>query len=169
MLNTQIKHPILHNSHPDKMILEPKCHVLQSHTQITTLLKVRAHANIDGNEQADKLAKRGCKLDHNIAIEAYVHAHPPPTTSKKSGGTLCLKHQTKAHRKTYAQIDHRHLEKHILKYDKNHNLGLLADPTHQIYKWLGNTNINKELSNDLCKNSAITNKQRTYHIKFQIG
>ena len=42
--------------------------MLQSHTQITTLHKVRAHANIDGNEQADKLAKQGCEFDHVINI-----------------------------------------------------------------------------------------------------
>ena len=32
--------------------------------QTTSLHKVRAHTNINGNEQVDMLAKRGCKLDH---------------------------------------------------------------------------------------------------------
>ena len=45
LLNTQIKHPILHNSHPNKNILESMIIMLQSRTQITTLHKVKAHAN----------------------------------------------------------------------------------------------------------------------------
>lgn len=60
----------------------------------------------------------------------------------------------------------RHLEKHILKYDKNQNLILLADQTHQIYKWLGNTNINKEISNYLWKKPS--HHQQTKDISHQI-
>lgn len=63
LLNTQINHPTLHNSHPDKIILECMVHMLQSCTQITTLHNIRAHTIIDGNKQGVKLAKRGCKLD----------------------------------------------------------------------------------------------------------
>ena len=57
MLNTQIKHPTIHNNHPNKIILE-------STHMITTLPhrnhhtpQVRGHANIDGNEQAGAVAK----------------------------------------------------------------------------------------------------------------
>ena len=57
LLNTQIKHPTLHNSHPDKNILESMTTMLQSRTQINTLHKVKSQANINGNEQADTLAK----------------------------------------------------------------------------------------------------------------
>ena len=57
LLNTQIKHPTLHNSHPYKNILEAMTKMLISHTQITTLHKIKAHANISGNEHADALAK----------------------------------------------------------------------------------------------------------------
>ena len=64
LLNTQMKHPTLHNSHPDKKILEAIIKMLQSRTQITTLHKVKAHTNISGNEQADKLAKMGCELPY---------------------------------------------------------------------------------------------------------
>ena len=59
LLNTQIKHPTLHNSHPDQTTLATMVQLLQSRTQPITLYKVRAHVNIDGNEQADKLAKYG--------------------------------------------------------------------------------------------------------------
>ena len=50
MLNTQIKHPTIHNNHPNKIILE-SAHI-NHHTP-----QVRGHANIDGNEQASAVAK----------------------------------------------------------------------------------------------------------------
>ena len=78
LLNTQTKHPTLHNNHPDKTILESIIKMLQSRTQPTTLHKVKAHTNISGNEQADKLAKMGYKLDHRDAVTTYEHAHPTP-------------------------------------------------------------------------------------------
>ena len=96
LLATQTKHPTSHNSHPDKTILESIIMMLQTRTQTTTLHKVKAHTNISGHEQADKLAKMGCELDHRDAITPYEHAHPRHTTSKKVGGTPCKKRRTKA-------------------------------------------------------------------------
>ena len=52
--------------------------MLQSHTQTTTLHKVKAHTNINGNEQADTLAKLGYELGYRDAIATYKHAHPTP-------------------------------------------------------------------------------------------
>ena len=49
--------------------------MLKSRTQSTTLHKVRAHANIDNNEQAYTLAKLGYKEDHRNATTPYEHAH----------------------------------------------------------------------------------------------
>ena len=63
----------------------------------------------------------------------------------------------------------RHLGKHVLKYDKNHNLEVIANQTHQLHKWLENKDIDKTLSNNLWKNPSITNKQKTYLIKFRMG
>jgi ribonuclease HI len=51
---------------------------LQNQTQPITLYKVRAHVNIDGNEQADKLAKEGLEFEHIIVIHPYEHAHATP-------------------------------------------------------------------------------------------
>ena len=96
LINTHTKHPTLHNNHPDKKILEAMVRMLQIRTQITTLHKVRAHANISGNEQADKLDKLGCTLDHQNAIEIHEHAHPTPYYLQKTGGTQCKIHQIKA-------------------------------------------------------------------------
>ena len=78
LINTQTKHPTLHNSHPNKIILEYVVRMLQTRTQRTTLHKVKAHANISGSEQADKLAKLGCTLEHTNAVETCEHAHPTP-------------------------------------------------------------------------------------------
>ena len=41
--------------------------MLQNRTQVTTLHKVRAHANIEGNETMDELAKLGRIKDHREA------------------------------------------------------------------------------------------------------
>jgi ribonuclease HI len=37
--------------------------MLKDHAAPTTLHKVRAHTNIIGNKEADKLAKEGSKID----------------------------------------------------------------------------------------------------------
>ena len=34
--------------------------------------------NINGNKQADMLAKLGCELSHRDAVTTYEHAHPTP-------------------------------------------------------------------------------------------
>ena len=54
VIKTQIKHPTLYNNHSNKTILQKIVELLQQRTQPTTLYKVRAHANIEGNEKADK-------------------------------------------------------------------------------------------------------------------
>jgi ribonuclease HI len=78
LLNTQTKHPTLHNNHPDKNIIESIIQMLQTRTQTTTIHKVKAHMNISGNEQAYKLAKAGCGLEHRDVVITYEHAHPIP-------------------------------------------------------------------------------------------
>ena len=50
LLNTHITHPFLHNNHPNKTIMTSMVEMLQNRTQLTTLHKVRTHANIEGNE-----------------------------------------------------------------------------------------------------------------------
>jgi hypothetical protein len=63
LINTQIKHPIQQNNHPDKTILALIVNLLKNRAAPTTLYKVRAHTNIIGNEEVDKLAKEGSKID----------------------------------------------------------------------------------------------------------
>jgi ribonuclease HI len=109
LLNTQIKHPTLHNSHPYKNILESMTTMLQSRTQITTLHKVKAHANMNGNEQANTLAKIGCELDHKDVMP-HEHAHPTPYYLQKDWWHSMQETPDKGPIK--------HLGKHVLKYDK---------------------------------------------------
>ena len=111
LLNTQTKHPTLHNSQPDKKILESIIKMLQSRTQTTTLHKVKAHTNISGNEQADKLAKMGCELEHRDAITTYEHAHPTPYYLQKDWWHSMQETPDKG--------PIRHLGKYIAKHDKN--------------------------------------------------
>ena len=50
LLNTQIKHPSLHNNHLDKIILAEMVQMLQNKTYRLFIYKVRAHSNIIDNE-----------------------------------------------------------------------------------------------------------------------
>jgi hypothetical protein len=52
--------------------------MLISRTQPTTLHKLKAHANIEGNNIAYTLAKLGRELYHIDAATPYEHAHPTP-------------------------------------------------------------------------------------------
>jgi ribonuclease HI len=161
LLTTQIKNPTSHNSHPDKTILELIVTMLQSRTQTTTLHKVKAHTNISGNEQADKLAKMGCDLSHRDAIAPYEHAHPTPYYLQKGWWHSMQETPDKG--------PIRHLGKYILKHDQQHNLALIATQTHQLHKWLDNKDIDKSLSNDFWHNPIITDRQKTCLIKFRTG
>ena len=101
VLNTQIKHPTHHNNHADKTILTSMVEMLKSRTQPTTINKVKAHKNIEGNEQADLLAKEGTKKTYRFAIKPYEFAHttpyyfqkdiwPGPTKRPDKGPVRCL-------------------------------------------------------------------------------
>ena len=97
LLNTQIKHPTLHNSHPDQNTLNSMVKILQNRTQPITLYKVRAHVNIEGNEKADKLAKAGLDLEHRIATPAHMNMPTPPRTiTKRTSGPQWKPSQIKA-------------------------------------------------------------------------
>lgn len=54
----------------------------------------------------------------------------------------------------------RHLDKHILKYDKRHILTTITDQTHQLHNWLKNDDTYKSQSNNLWKPPNITDKQK---------
>ena len=92
VINTQIKHPTQHNNHADKTILK----MLENRTQTTTIYKVKAHMNIEGNEQADALAKNGIKNGIDSPLK-HSNSHTlHHITSKKTYGLAQQKDQIHA-------------------------------------------------------------------------
>ena len=78
VINTQIKHPTHHNNHADITILTEMVDMLKKRTQTTTIYKVKAHTNIEGNEQADALAKNGIKKQYKFTSKPHEFAHTTP-------------------------------------------------------------------------------------------
>jgi hypothetical protein len=141
--------------------LENMVKMLISRTQPTTLHKIKAHANIEGNDIADALAKQGRELDHRDANAPYEHAHPTPYYLQKDWWHSIQETPDKG--------PIRHLSKYIHKHDNEHNPTIIANQTHQLHKWLENDDIDKILSNDFWTNPALTDKQKTCLIKFRTG
>ena len=161
VLNTQLKHPTQHNNHADKTILTSMVEMLKSRTQPTTIYKVKAHANIDGNEQADQLAKDGTKKEYRFATKPYEFAHTTPYYFQKDTWPGPRKRPDKG--------PVRCLETYITKYDRENNLEIMAEQFPNINKWTMNPDIDNELSNDFWTNPAITDSQKTSLLKFRTG
>ena len=118
VIKTQIKHFTLHNNHPDKIILQEIVELLQPRPQPTTLYKVQAHTNIEGNEKADELAKKGREKEHPDAINSHKFARFTPYYYQKDW---------------WHSMDEipdkgliRFIEKHIIKHDRKYNLKVIA-------------------------------------------
>ena len=109
--------------------------MLLSHTQITTLHKLKAHINISGNEHAYALAKQGCEVEHIIATTPLEHACLPPYYFRKDWWHFVEETPDKG--------PIRHLATHIVKHDKGHQLAIIETQTQQLHNWLENDNINK--------------------------
>ena len=101
--------------------------LLQNGTQPITLYKVRAHVNIEGNEQADKLAKTGLELEHIIVSHPYEHAHATPYYYQKDVWASMTDVPDKG--------PVRFLEKQIKKYDRENNIAIMATQTPNTCKW----------------------------------
>ena len=128
VIKTQIKHPTLHNNHPNKTILQEIVELLQQRTQLSTLYKVRAHANIDGNEKANKLAKIGREKGHYDAIHPHEFAHSTPYYYQKDWWHSMSKTPNKG--------PIRFLEKNLIKYDQRNHLEIAAILFSNIDKWI---------------------------------
>jgi hypothetical protein len=66
------------------------------------------------------------------------------------------------------------LEKQIKKYDRTNNLKNMATQTPNIWKWIGNENIDKEHSNEFWNNPSIMDKQKScslikFHTRTYMG
>jgi len=114
---------------------------------------------MDGNEQVDKLAKEGLDLAHGNATYPYEYVHATPYYYQKDTWPSMMDAPDKG--------PVRFLEKQIIKYDRINNLEIMAIHTPNIYKWIGNEDINKELSNEFWENPIITDKQKSCFIKFR--
>ena len=161
VIKTQIKHLTLHNNHPDKTILQEIVKLLQQRTQHTTLYKVRAHANILGNEKADELAKVGREKEHTDAINPYEFAHSTPYYYQKDWWHSM--------NETLDKGPIRFLEKHLIKHDRKYNLEIIAIDFPNIDKWIANADIDNELSNEYWTNKHITDSQKTCLLKLRHG
>ena len=148
VIKTQVKHLTLHNNHLDKIILQEIVELLQQRTKPTTLYKVRAHANIESNEKADKLAKEGRKKEHTDAINPHKFAHSTPYYYQKDWWHSMDETPDKA----LIRI----LEKHIIKHNRKYNLEVIATEFTNIDKWIANEDIDNELSNEYWTNKHIT-------------
>ena len=157
VIKTQIKHPAQHNNHPDKTILKEIVEMLQKRTQPTTMYKVRAHANIESNEKADKLAKEGREKGHYDAINLQKFAHATPYYYQKDWWHFILETPDKG--------PIRFLEKHIIKHDRKNNLEIVATLFPNIDKWIANEDIDNDLSNDFWTNKNIIDSQKTSLLK----
>jgi hypothetical protein len=82
--------------------------MLQRRTQPTTIYKVKAHININGNEQSDTLAKTGTKKSYKFASKPHEFAHttpyyfhkdiwPGPTKRPDKGLVRCLETNIQKH------------------------------------------------------------------------
>ena len=160
-LNTHIKHPFKHNNHADKALLSSMVEMLKTRTKPTTFHKVKTHINIDGNEQADKLANIGAWNIYSVAIKPHEFAHttpfydqkdmwPGPTKRPDKGPVRCLR--------TY-----------IKKHDRENNLEIMSTHFPNISKWTMNPSINNELSNEFWHNPIITDAQKINILKFRTG
>jgi hypothetical protein len=131
--------------------------MLKNRTSITYLHKVRAHTNIIGYEEADKLAKEGSKiiLIRDIPYQPYESAH----------STLYW---------WCRDDDHpfrgpiRHLKSCLEKLEKEENEEL-AKTFDNINKWITNPLIDNKISNNFWTNPAITDAQITQLLKFRYG
>jgi ribonuclease HI len=157
LINTQIKHPMQQNNHPDKTIITSIVKLLKDRTATTYLYKVRAHTNIIGNEEADKLAKEGSKiiLVNDIPYHPHENAHSTPYW-------WCR------------EDDHpykgpiRHLKPYLEKLEKEEN-EKLACTFDNINKWINNPLIDNKISNNFWTNPTVTDSQITQLLKFRYG
>ena len=125
-IKTKIKHPTLHNNHYDKIILKEIVELLQQCTQHMSLYKVKAHTNIDGNEQTNKLAEEERSKEQQDASRPHELAHSTPYYYQRDWWQSI--------EETPNKELIRFLEKYLIKYHKQKNLEIIAIQIHNIDK-----------------------------------
>jgi hypothetical protein len=138
-------------------MLASTVNMLKNRTTITQLHKVRAHTNIIGNEEANKLAKEGSKIVFvsDIPYQPYESAHSTPYWWCRDDD-----HPFKG--------PIRHLKSYLKKLEKEENEEL-AKTFDNINKWINNPLIDNKISNNLWTNPTITDAQIIQLLKFRYG
>jgi hypothetical protein len=133
LLNIQMKHPSLHNNHPDKTILTQIIEILQSRIQPTSLHKVKAHTNIIGNEIVDTLAKNGRHKQHSLPTVPHEFVHSTPYYFHKDEWIGMHYTPYKGHIRNFQQ--------YLIKYTTKNHLTKLARNFPNIHKWTSDTTL----------------------------
>jgi hypothetical protein len=131
--------------------------MLKNCTTSTTLYKLRAHTNILGNEEANKLAKEGSKIDleNDMPTQPHENAHSTPYWWCRDDD-----HPYKG--------PIRHLKSYFEKVEKESNKEL-AKIFDNINKWINDPHIDNKISNNFWTNPTITNAQIAQLLKFRYG
>jgi hypothetical protein len=137
--------------------------MLTQRIQTTIITKIKAHANIVGNESlnesADALAKLGNKLPHRSPLYPYEKAHSIPY--------YVYKDHWPSMDETPDKGPISHLQSYLLKYDMQHSLEYIARNFLNIHKWTSDTNIDNETSTSFWNHPNITYSQKTCILKFR--
>jgi hypothetical protein len=133
--------------------------MLATRTQPIALLKVKAHANITGNEIIDALAKSGHTKPHSLPNEPYEHAHSTPYYLHKD-------EWIGMHYTPY-KGPIRNFQRFLQKYTTDTHLTKLARNFPNIYKWTSDTNIDNISSNAFWTNPQISESQIKQLLKFR--
>jgi ribonuclease HI len=75
LINARLRHPTSQNNHPDKLLLQEITNHIKDKTSPLYIHNARAHKNILGNEEADKLAKKGAELKTISITKQHYNAH----------------------------------------------------------------------------------------------
>jgi hypothetical protein len=134
-----LKHPTSHNNHLDKLLLQEITHHIQSCTTALYIHKVRAHKDIAGNEEADKLPK--------LEPEVKISQLQKPTI-------------------THIQVHTGYIEQY---QNNMENHSTTTTKFTYIDKWVNNKEIDLEDSNDFRDNKLIMDSQITQLLKFRTG
>jgi ribonuclease HI len=78
LINTQLKHPTSQNNHPNKLLLQEIIKHINNKLSTLHIHKVKAHKGIQGNEEANKLAKQGAEKETLPIEEIYHNTHTSP-------------------------------------------------------------------------------------------
>ena len=157
LLNTQIKHPTMHNNHPNKIIFYPNCSNATIKNPPMSLHKVKAHSNVTGNEVVDTLAKNGWHKPQSLPSAPPEFAHSTPYYFHKD--EWIGMHQTPYKGPT------KNFQRYLIKYTIDNHLTELAQNFPNIHKWTSDVNIDNISSNTFWTNPQISETQIKQLIK----